>query len=98
MTLFFYMVLRSIDWGFGLTRIKGQILVRRSHLRPNNLTFFYVTGPLSAYLVEKFGVRRLAVAATVLHVIGLISSAFATRIWHVIATFSLLSGIYLLYR
>lgn len=50
------------------------------------------SGPLAGYLISKVGVRGAAVSSVLLHITGLAVSSAAKQTWHVICSFSILSG------
>jgi sugar phosphate permease len=49
-------------------------------------------GPASGLLVDRFGVRRLTIAALMLNALGMGLSALATEIWQLVLLFGLISG------
>lgn len=49
-------------------------------------------GPVSAVLIDRFGVRRLTVGALLLTAFGMGASAFARELWQLVVLFGLLSG------
>ena len=52
----------------------------------------YFTGPLAAWLIGKFGVRRVTIISAIIHIVGFVLSAFATSWWHLVPTFAVLCG------
>lgn len=53
---------------------------------------YFLTGPLSGYLIEKFDERKVAIAGSVIAGIGLMSSAFVTSVPALILTYGIISG------
>jgi sugar phosphate permease len=49
-------------------------------------------GPVSGILLDRFGVRRVAVGAIVLTAFGLGASALATELWQLVVLFGLVAG------
>ena len=49
-------------------------------------------GPVSGFLIDRLGVRRLTVAALLLTAVGLAASSLATTVWQLVLFFGLVSG------
>jgi sugar phosphate permease len=49
-------------------------------------------GPASGILIDRFGVRRVAVAALVLTCAGMVGAAVSRELWQLVLTFGLVSG------
>jgi len=49
-------------------------------------------GPASGILIDRFGVRRVAVAALVLTAVGMVGAAVSRELWQLVLTFGLVSG------
>ena len=49
-------------------------------------------GPASGILIDRFGVRRVAVAALILTAAGMIGAALSRELWQLVLTFGLVSG------
>ena len=49
-------------------------------------------GPVSGLLIDRFGIRRLAVGALLLTAVGMGASAFSRELWQLVLLFGLLSG------
>ena len=49
-------------------------------------------GPASGVLIDRFGVRRLTVAALLVTAIGMALSAAVTAVWQLVLVFGLVSG------
>src|SRR5262245_37060678 len=49
-------------------------------------------GPVSAVLIDRFGVRRLSVGALILTAFGMGASAFSRELWQLVLLFGLVSG------
>jgi sugar phosphate permease len=49
-------------------------------------------GPVSGLLIDRFGVRRLTVAALLVTASGMAASAFVTDVWQLVVAFGLVSG------
>ena len=49
-------------------------------------------GPVSGWLIDRFGVRRTTIAALALTATGMAASALATEVWQLVLTFGLVSG------
>lgn len=45
-----------------------------------------------AFFIGKIGVRKVAILAAIVHVIGFAVSSFAQRLWHVIPSFAVFCG------
>ena len=51
-----------------------------------------MAGPVSGLLIDRFGVRKVALLALATTAIGFVGTAFATEIWHLVILFGLVSG------
>jgi len=49
-------------------------------------------GPVSGWLIDRYGVRRLTVGALLLTALGMGASALATEVWHLVLLFGIVSG------
>lgn len=57
----------------------------------HNLRFVF-SGPLSGYLIEKFGERKVAIVGSLISAIGITSSAFVNSVPVLILTYGVISG------
>ncbi|XP_074651969.1 monocarboxylate transporter 13-like [Tubulanus polymorphus] len=57
------------------------------------VSFVYFSGPLGSVMMNRFGYRPMMVAGTLLASLGLTMSMFATSIYHLYATFGILTGL-----
>ena len=49
-------------------------------------------GPVSGWLIDRFGVRRTTIAALLLTAAGMAASALATEVWQLVLLFGIVSG------
>lgn len=58
---------------------------------------FVFAGPLSGYLIEKFGERKVAIVGSLISAIGITSSAFVNSVPVLILTYGVISGKFSIY-
>ncbi len=57
------------------------------------LVFLGLGGPISAVLIDRFGLRRVAAASLALVAVGLIGSALAREVWQVVLALGVATGL-----
>lgn len=53
---------------------------------------YFLSGPLSGYLIERFGERKVAIAGSLIAGIGMTSSAFVNSVPALLLTYGIISG------
>ncbi|MBI1777910.1 MAG: MFS transporter [Proteobacteria bacterium] len=73
------------EFGWDTAEISSALALR--------LLLFGLMAPFAAALIERYGVRRVVVAAVVLIVVGLAGALVMTRVWHLVLAWGLIVGI-----